>query len=232
MKKILNLYIVLVVFACLCHATDTYLRRKIDRLIPTPMVNIQDVIDRAMKAVVYVRVNGEEGWGGSGVYVGKGLIMTARHIVKDGESFSVTFENGNEYLSCCAMFDPDVDVGFIFISEPDCIPLGFSTEKSRRGDTVYLLGNPYGLSLKFSVTRGIVSNTNREHDGLFGNKPVIQIDAGAYPGDSGGPVINEKGEIVAMNVATFGSGDNTNACIPADVCRQALESRRTVQEFK
>lgn len=198
------------------------------------MVTQQEMIALAMKSVVHIRAGDEfDGLQGSGVYVGNGLIMTARHIVKEWTEFKVTFENGTEYTSDWAITESTSDVGFIHIGGlPLCEPLKLNAHKLVRGDTVFILGNPFGLTFKFSATKGMVSAIDRDAEGFFGEKLIFQTDAAAYPGNSGGPVLNEFGEIVGIIVGIHSGADNLSLCIPAEICENALETCLSILEMR
>jgi len=201
-------------------------------------VSSQDMIALAMQSVVHIRAgdpNDEEGnsWEGSGVYVGNNLIMTARHVIKGQTKFKITFENGIEYKANYVYIESASDVGFIYVEGMLlCEPLIIDIQELRRGDEVYILGNPFGLRFKFSVSKGIVSAVHRDAEGFFGDKLIFQSDAASCPGNSGGPVINELGEVVGILVGGYGNVDNLSLCIPANICQKSLEICLKVIEMK
>ena len=180
--------------------------------------------DKIMRSIVHIYSNA--GWQGSGSYVGNGLILTAGHIV-GGEGygaleFTITFENGFEFISTKFYLEEAADVGFIFIGDCNSPILVFDDEGYSRGDIAYVYGNPFGWDYCFSVSKGIISSVNRDCEGFFGEKIMLQIDAAAYPGCSGGPVVDDEGEIIGILVGGVWGSDNLSLCIPANICEQSL----------
>ena len=180
--------------------------------------------DKIMRSIVHIYSNA--GWQGSGSYVGNGLILTAGHIV-GGEGygameFTVTFEDGVEYVSTEFYLEEMADVGFIFIGDCNSPVLIFDNDGYLRGDTAFVYGNPFGWDYNFSVSKGIISSINRDCEGFFGEKIMLQVDAAAYPGCSGGPVTDDEGEIIGILVGGVWGSDNLSLCIPADICEQSM----------
>jgi len=177
--------------------------------------------DEIMQSVVHIGT--DAGWQGSGVYVGKGLILTAGHVIEGGWSFTVTFEDGTIRESCKSYQESMTDVGFIYLEDYDGYSLGFNSDECNRGDDVYIFGSPFGWEYNFSVTKGIISSINRDCGGFFGDKIMFQSDAASYPGNSGGPVTDDEGEIIGILVGGVGGSDNISLIIPADICEASME---------
>ncbi len=182
---------------------------------PVPAVNPVD----AMDSVVHISVETEYGgWQGSGVYIGDGMILTAGHVVEGAKSFTVTFEDGCVYESEKFYKEEVSDVGFILLGSSVChIPVSFDNRGLIRGETVWVLGSPYGTEFLFTVSQGIISNTTLTCDGFFGDKPLFMTDAASYPGNSGGPVVDSDGEIIGILVGGYGGNDNLSICVRVDV---------------
>lgn len=196
-----------------------------------PVVSQQGMIARAFQSVVHI--GAEAGWQGSGVYVGNGLILTAGHVVKDGGCFVVSFENGqSSYSSSKYYLEPTADVGFIYLEGYDGPVLDFDNDGYLRGDTAYIFGNPFGWDYNFSVTMGIISSVNRDCDGFFGEKLLLQVDSAAYPGNSGGPVTDDEGEIIGILVGGDIGSECLSLCIPANICRQAMKTYLSILEME
>ena len=97
------------------------------------------------------------------------------------------------------------------------------------------MGCPFGHILRFTVTKGIVSGFERDFDGFFGEKLLLQVDAQSWPGNSGGPVYNMNGQIIGILVGGYYGADGVGLCIPVDIISGILdiyEAERTVKELK
>lgn len=193
-------------------------------VLSVPVMKIRSEIeitpDTIMQSVVHIEANA--GWQGSGCYIGNGLILTAGHIIDGATEFTVTFENGAVYTLTEFYLEPTSDVGFLYIGHQLRSALVFDNDGYSRGDSVFVYGNPFGWDYCFSVTKGIISNVNRDCDGFFGEKLMIQTDAAAYPGNSGGPITDDEGEIIGILVGGIYGADNISLCISGPVCEQAM----------
>ena len=168
-------------------------------------------IERAMRAVVALspqdeaarKQNGDaEGAGGSGFVIdSSGLILTNAHVVAGMDKVEVSFANGKRYAGTVIGRDGRTDLAIVRIVAEGPLPVLKLAARARLpiGTRVYALGNPLGN--RFSVTSGIVSGYDRAYDVAW---PVdfIQHDAALNPGNSGGPLITEGGEVIGINTAT------------------------------
>jgi S1-C subfamily serine protease len=153
---------------------------------------------------------------GSGfVYNKQGHIVTNGHVVGDAKVVDVTFVDGNRYTANVIAKDIDSDIAVVQISKPQQLlsslkPLVLgNSSKMDVGDSVIAIGNPFGLS--DTMTTGIVSGIGRSLPislGGFMIPNIIQTDAAVNPGNSGGPLLNTRGEMIGMNTAIL-SGTNT-----------------------
>ena len=169
---------------------------------------------------------------GSGVIVdaGRGLILTNEHVIKDSYEIKVTLKDGRELQAEIIGRDSDTDVALIRVDADDLVevPLADSNEL-RVGDFVVAVGNPFGLGQ--TVTSGIVSALGRSGLGIESIEDFIQTDASINIGNSGGALVNLRGELVGINTAIYGAGSQGNIgigfAIPAnlasDVMQQLLE---------
>ena len=154
-----------------------------------------------------------EGAGSGSVLDREGRILTNFHVVADARSVRVTLFDGSIRDANVVGVDPVNDVAVLKIDAPPellyPVELGESSIL-RVGQNVYAIGNPFGLER--TLTRGIVSSLDRSLPSRDGRtiKSVIQIDAALNRGNSGGPLMNSRGQQIGMNTAIASStGENT-----------------------
>ena len=147
---------------------------------------------------------------GSGVIISKdGYIITNNHVVAGATEVSVTLNNNKEYTATVVGADPDTDIALIKIEGDDFkyVPFG-SSDDLDVGEWVLAVGNPFNLTS--TVTAGIVSAKNRAN--IVGEakslQSFIQVDAAVNPGNSGGALVNTRGELVGINTAIYSQTGN------------------------
>ena len=137
---------------------------------------------------------------GSGFIVDpKGYILTNYHVVSDTSRITVRLQNGEEYIGTVIGTDEETDLAVVKVNAGRDLPavkLGDSNAV-QVGDWVLAIGSPFGLAQ--SVTAGIISQLGRETPGSSVFRKFIQTDAAINKGNSGGPLVNMRGEVIGIN---------------------------------
>ncbi|MEY3714049.1 MAG: hypothetical protein RL321_1669 [Pseudomonadota bacterium] len=167
---------------------------------------------------------------GSGVIVDpSGQIVTNHHVIADADQIQVQLADGRVAEAKVVGRDPDTDLALLRIDLPDLpsIRLGRS-DALAVGDIVLAIGNPIGLSQ--TVTQGIVSATGRAQLGLATFENFIQTDAPINVGNSGGALINSRGELVGINTAVIAKTlgvEGIGFAIPVNLVRGVINEINT-----
>lgn len=167
---------------------------------------------------------------GSGVIISKdGYIVTNNHVIENAEEILVGLNSGEEYRAEVIGTDPTTDIALIKISdEVDGLPyLDFSnSDNIKVGEWVLAVGNPFNLTS--TVTAGIVSAKARSI-GIINERAAIesfiQTDAAVNPGNSGGALVNTKGELVGINSAIStrtGSFEGYSFAVPSNLAKKVV----------
>src|SRR2546422_322175 len=196
-------------------------------------------VERAWASTVNVGIAGapypQQGrWGpwprrgfGSGIVMDReGHILTNQHVVHDAEKILVTFPDGRVLPGSVVGGDGDPDVGVIRV-EGDGVKPGESgaPDRLKVGQPVLAIGNPLGLSGGPTVTSGVVSSLRRSLDLGSGGLKVIQTDAAVNPGNSGGPLVDLEGKVVAINTVTIPYAEGIGFAIPANAALKVAKER-------
>ena len=167
---------------------------------------------------------------GSGVIMNnQGFVLTNAHVINDSNEIRVTLNDGRQAPAGLIGLDIDTDLAVIKIDLPGLpdIPIGDSSSL-RVGDIVLAIGNPYNFGQ--TVTQGIVSATSRKRRGISFFDDFIQTDADINIGNSGGALINTRGELVGINTAIISSSGGSEGIGLATPINQALDVMQQLVE--
>ncbi|HLK84395.1 MAG TPA: trypsin-like peptidase domain-containing protein [Xanthobacteraceae bacterium] len=160
---------------------------------------------------------------GSGVIIdaGQGLVVTNNHVIDRADEITVQLADGRELGAKLVGGDPDTDIAVIKVAAENltAIPVG-NSDRIEVGDFVLAIGNPFLIGQ--TVTSGIVSGLDRTNVGLEQYEDFIQTDAAIYPGNSGGALVNLRGELIGINTAFVGatnSNPGMGFAIPVNMAR-------------
>ena len=162
---------------------------------------------------------------GSGFIIdSNGIVVTNNHVIKGAEDILVRVNGDKEYKAKIIGADPLSDIAVLQMETKDkFIPVKFgNSDKSRIGDWVIAIGNPFGLG--GTVTSGIISARNRSI-GLSRYEDYIQTDASINQGNSGGPLFNMDGDVIGINTAILGQSGSIGIgfAIPSNSAKKVID---------
>ncbi|WP_136150573.1 trypsin-like peptidase domain-containing protein [Flavobacterium sangjuense] len=168
---------------------------------------------------------------GSGVIISEdGYIVTNNHVVKDATELEVTLNNNKSYKAKLIGTDSKMDIALLKINAEEKLPYSTfaDSDQVKVGEWVLAVGNPYNLTS--TVTAGIVSAKARNLEDK-GIQSFIQTDAAVNPGNSGGALVNTRGELIGINTmisSPTGSYAGYSFAIPSNITRKIIED---IMEF-
>jgi len=182
----------------------------------------QQIAKKALASTVLLVMedaNGQPLSLGSGFFVRNSQVATNLHVIKDASrGYAKLVSQKTKYdIEGITAVDTERDLVILKISVPgtQIISLGDS-DAVQVGASIYAVGNPRGLEGTFS--QGIISSIRK-----VGTDKILQLTAPISPGSSGGPVLNDKGQIIGVSVATFHGGQNLNFAIPSNYLKKLME---------
>jgi serine protease Do len=155
----------------------------------------------------------------------EGYIVTNEHVIKEADRIRVKLADGREYRASVKGVDLGTDLALLKIEAEGLTSLPLGDSKAVQvGDPVIAIGNP--LEYEYSVTAGIVSAKDRK---IYPEKPYldfIQTDAAINRGNSGGPLLNQRGEVIAVNTVIRVDGRGISFAVPSNLVKQVIGQLR------
>ncbi|MCF6465992.1 serine protease HtrA [Clostridium sp. Cult2] len=193
---------------------------------------------KAMSSVVGITTKQVQNFGfisqevdgvGSGVIVDKnGYILTNSHVVGDGNAKEITvlLENEDKIPGKVLWNDSSIDLAIVKVDTTD-LPVAIlgDSDKLEVGEIAIAIGNPLGLEFQRTVTSGIISGLHRsiQVDQYNVIEDLIQTDASINEGNSGGPLLNSKGEVIGINTAKIKTAEGLGFAIPINTVKPVIE---------
>ncbi len=188
------------------YCSDSY-----ETAVPYPEYDASKVYEIAKNSVgevlTYKKSGVELSLGSCFVYSADGKIVTNYHVIEDAYSAKITINNNNYTVQSVLAYDKDLDLAVLQISATDLIPLKVCAETHAVGKQVYAFGSSRGMTATFS--QGIITYADRVVDDVH----CVQHDAAISGGNSGGPLINQYGEIIGVNSWTLTNSQNLNFAV-------------------
>ena len=156
---------------------------------------------------------------GSGFAVGENWIITNAHVIDNPNNIMLSTYAGETHTTYLVGYDQDKDIAVLGVKDARFTPLTVADYKSlNTGDDVYAIGAP--KSMAYTLTKGVISAKERE----IGKYKYIQTDAAINEGNSGGPLLNDEGNVIGINTLKMSDSEGIGLAIPMTVVCDFLKS--------
>ena len=152
-----------------------------------------------------------------------GLLITNNHVAGDCEKITITLQDGSKYQPIVVGLDPYTDLAVLKIDAEGLKALSFGdSDKLQVGQMAIAVGNPFGFN--YTVTAGVISALGRTLRSQTGRMidNIIQTDAALNPGNSGGPLVNSKGDVIGVNTAIIAMAQGLCFAVSSNLTRYVI----------
>ena len=156
---------------------------------------------------------------GSGFAIGSNTVVSNAHVIERADSIRLYSYHGDVYSAEIYLIDYNADVAVLSVKDADFAPLEIGDcDALRDGDDVYAIGAPKSLS--YTLTKGVISNHSRTIRG----RSYIQIDAAINSGNSGGPLLNDDGQVIGITSMKLSDAEGIGLAIPISTVISFMEN--------
>ena len=181
------------------------------------------IIKKVKPAVVYIET--DEGTGSGMVISSDGFVLTNAHVVQNSTTAKITLSGGSTYSASIVGRDENVDLAVLKVNAQNLVKVEFGdSSTAEQGDEVFTLGYPFGIKGDVSFKEGTISR-----EIVDGANTYLETSAEIHPGNSGGPLVNAKGEVIGVNSASFGQsikgisvGETIKFAIPINIAKNLI----------
>lgn len=177
-----------------------------------PVLTRKEIYDKSIPSIVYIQArSGNMVSSGTGIVLSEdGYIITNEHVISGSSSVTVLFHDNTSLPALLVGYYAKMDLAVLKVEAGGLTPAEFGdSSQMREGDEVVAIGNPLGIALQWSMTSGIVSAINRSVRVDGETRTMIQTDAPLNPGNSGGALINDRGQVIGITTLKMMSSEET-----------------------
>ncbi|HHY91690.1 MAG TPA: trypsin-like serine protease, partial [Clostridiales bacterium] len=200
----------------------------VTRIVKKVMPSVVGITTERIQQDFFFGTRKIEGVGTGVVVDGRGYILTNAHVINNGNvrEINVLFEDGTKKQAKILWSDASMDLAVLKVDGVNVTPavLGDS-DRLEVGEPAIAIGNPLGMQFQRTVTAGIISGLNRSVSisGGLAMDNMIQTDASINSGNSGGPLLNAKGEVIGINTAKVQTAEGLGLAIPINEAKPILQ---------
>ena len=155
---------------------------------------------------------------GSGFAIGSNTVVTNAHVIGNRNDIKVKTYSGEEYKASIFLFNEALDIAILSVENAEFTPLEVGDcENIKVGEDIYAIGAP--RSLDYTLTKGVISSKSR----TIGFNRYIQIDAAINSGNSGGPLLNNAGQVIGVNSMKISDAEGIGLAIPISSVTSFME---------